>query len=321
MASTTAPAPAGGRRARRGAGPGHPPGGGPMTERRRQGLAAWLFALPFMLVFVVFALVPLVSSFVMSFTDFRSTDAQTPFGVDFVGLQQYTALFGDPQFRKSMVNTAYVVVLGIPVTMAVALALAVALNNGITRFRTVFRVGFYTPVVTSIVAVAVVWRFILQPDGMLNTMLAWVGISGPDWLHSTTWALPSLIVMTVWRNMGTLMVIFLAGLQNIPAEVQEAAVMDGANAWQRFRRITLPLLRPTLLLSAVLLSVGYLQFFEESFVMTQGGPLDSTLSVSYFTYNQFGFGKYGYAAAASYVLFAVIAALSVLQFRLLRTKD
>ena len=292
-----------------------------MTERRRQGLAAWLFALPFMLVFAVFALVPLVSSFVMSFTDFRSTDAQTPFDVGFVGLQQYTNLFGDPQFRKSMVNTAYVVVLGIPVTMAVALALAVALNNGITRFRTVFRVGFYTPVVTSIVAVAVVWRFILQPDGMLNTVLGWVGISGPDWLHSTTWALPSLIVMTVWRNMGTLMVIFLAGLQSIPAEVQEAAVMDGANGWQRFRRITLPLLRPTLLLGAVMLSVGYLQFFEESFVMTQGGPLDSTLSVGYFTYNQFGFGKYGYAAAASYVLFAVIAALSLLQFRLLRTKD
>jgi multiple sugar transport system permease protein len=274
-----------------------------------------------MLVFAVFALVPLVSSFVMSFTDFRSTDAQTPFDVDFVGLQQYANLFGDAQFRKSMVNTACVVVFGIPVTMAVALALAVALNNGITRFRTVFRVGFYTPVVTSIVAVAVVWRFILQPDGMLNTMLAWVGISGPDWLHSTTWALPSLIVMTVWRNMGTLMVIFLAGLQSVPAEVQEAATMDGANAWQRFRRITLPLLRPTLLLSAVLLSVGYLQFFDESFVMTQGGPLDSTLSVSYFTYNQFGFGKYGYAAAASYVLFAVIAALSLLQFRLLRTKD
>ena len=284
-------------------------------------MAAWLFALPFILVFGVFMLVPLVSSFVMSFTDFRSTDVQTPFDVDFVGLKQYGALFEDPQFRHAMLNTGIVVIVGIPLTMAIALALAVALNSGITRFRTAFRVGFYTPVVTSIVAVAVVWRFILQPDGLLNTMLGWIGISGPDWLHSTTWALPSLIVMTAWRNMGTLMVIFLAGLQNVPHEVQEAAIVDGAGPWQRFRRITMPLLRPTLLLGAVLLSVAYLQFFEESFVMTQGGPLDSTLSVSYFTYNQFGFGKYGYASAASYVLFAVIAALSTLQFRVLRPKD
>ncbi|WP_455356661.1 carbohydrate ABC transporter permease [Streptomyces sp. SYSU K217416] len=302
-------------------GPKAPGGGRALGERRRQGLAAWLFALPFLLVFGLFMLVPLVSSFLMSFTDFRAADVQTSFAVNFVGLSQYTDLFGDAQFRKAMGNTALVVVIGIPLTMAVALALAVALNSGINRFRTVYRVGFYTPVVTSIVAVAVVWRFILQPDGLLNTVLGWVGISGPDWLHSTTWALPSLIGMTAWRNMGTLMVIFLAGLQNVPPELHEAAVVDGAGPWQRFRRITVPLLRPTLLLGAVLLSVAYLQFFEESYVMTQGGPLDSTLSVSYFTYNQFGFGKYAYASAASYVLFTVIAALSMIQFRLLRSKD
>ena len=189
------------------------------------------------------------------------------------------------------------------------------------KFRTVFRVGFYTPVVTSIVAVAVVWKFILQQDGLLNTVLSWVGISGPDWLNSTTWAMPALILMAVWRNMGTLMIIFLAGLQTIPEDVKEAAAIDGANAWQRFIRITLPLMRPTLLLGAVLLSVGYLQFFEEPYVMTKGGPLDATLSISYFTFNQFGFGKYGYASAASYVLFVVIALLSLVQFRALRSKD
>jgi len=205
--------------------------------------------------------------------------------------------------------------------MAVSLALAVALNSGIKRFRTAFRVGFYTPVVTSIVAVAVVWRFILQPDGLLNTILGAVGIHGPDWLNSTTWAMPAMILMAVWRNMGTLMIIFLAGLQNVSAEMLEAAEVDGANAWQRFTRITLPTLRPTLLLGAVLLSVGYLQFFEEPFVMTKGGPLDSTLSISYFTYNQFGFGKYGLASAASYVLFVAIALLSLVQFRALRSKD
>jgi multiple sugar transport system permease protein len=173
-------------------------------------------------------------------------------------------------------------------------------------------------VVTSIVAVAVVWRFILQPDGLLNTMLGWIGISGPDWLHSTTWALPSLIVMTAWRNMGTLMIIFLAGLQNVPVELHEAATMDGASAWQRFRRITLPLLRPTLLLGAVMLSVAYLQFFEEPFVMTNGGPLDSTISMSLYTYKQFGFGNYGYAAALGYIIFVAVAVITALQFRALR---
>jgi multiple sugar transport system permease protein len=161
----------------------------------------------------------------------------------------------------------------------------------------------------------------LQPDGLINTALGWFGIDGPAWLTDTTWALPALILMAVWRNVGTLMVIFLAGLQAVPADVQEAAVMDGASPWRRLVSITLPLLRPTLLLGAVLISVGYLQFFEEAFVMTQGGPLDSTLSTAYYTFEQFGFGKYGQASAASYVLFLAIALMSLLQFRLLRSKD
>jgi multiple sugar transport system permease protein len=291
------------------------------SRRRKEALVAWLFALPFVLGFVVFMLFPLVSSFLMSFTDFSSRDVQNPLAVEFVGIEQYTDLFGNPQFRKSMGVTAYFVVVGIPLTMIVALALALALNSGINRFRTAFRVGFYTPVVTSIVAVAVVWRFILQDSGLLNAVLGWVGIDGPNWLNSTTWAMPAMIMMAVWRNMGTLMIIFLAGLQTIPEQVKEAASIDGANGWATFRLITLPLLRPTLLLGAVLLSVGYLQFFEEPFVMTKGGPLDSTLSISYFTYNQFGFGKYGTASAASYVLFVAIALLSLVQFRALRSRD
>jgi len=297
-------------------------GHGPAAARRRRtAVIAYLFSLPFIASFAIFMVFPLVSSLGMSFTDFRSTDIPTPFAVAFVGLDQYTALFQNEQFVRSMVNTLYFVGVGIPLTMAVALALAVALNGAITRFRTVFRVGFYAPVVTSIVAVAVVWRFILQPDGLLNTLLAAIGITGPDWLGSTAWSMPSMILMAVWRNMGTLMIIFLAGLQGIPQEVVEAAEVDGAGAWQRFVRVTLPMLRPTLLLGAVLLSVGYLQFFEEPFVMTKGGPLDSTLSISYFTFNQFGFGNYGTASAASYVLFVAIALLSIVQFRAFRTKE
>ncbi len=290
-------------------------------QRRRQAIVAWGFCLPFVAVFAVFMLVPLVSSFAMSFTDFRATDIRSPFAVDFTGLDQYAKLFTDATFLRSIGVTAFFVVVGIPVTMVIAIALALALNSGRGRIVSFFRVGFYAPVVTSIVAVSVVWRYILLPDGLLNSALAVVGITGPNWLSDTTWALPSLVVMAVWRNVGTLMIIFLAGLQAVPEEVQEAAVMDGASPWRRLISVTLPLLRPTLLLGSVLISVGFLQFFEEAFVMTRGGPLDSTLSVAYYTYRQFGFGEYGLASAASYVLFLAIALLSLLQFRLLRSKD
>lgn len=169
-------------------------------------------------------------------------------------------------------------------------------------------------------AIAVVWRFMYQDDGLVNAALAWIGVSGPDWLNDTTWALPALIVMAVWRNIGIPMVIFLAGLQAIPAELKEAASVDGASRMRRLTSITLPLLRPTTLVVAVLLSISYLQFFEEPFVMTRGGPLDSTLSIGYYAYDQFGFGQYGAAAAASYVLVIAIAVLSLVQFRIFRSK-
>lgn len=161
-------------------------------------------------------LVPLVSSFAMSFTDFRATDIRSPFAVDFVGLDQYAALFTDATFLRSIGVTAFFVLVGIPVTMVIALALALALNSGRGRIVSFFRVGFYAPVVTSIVAVSVVWRYILLPDGLLNSALAVVGITGPNWLSDTTWALPSLVVMAVWRNVGTLMIIFLGASRPCP---------------------------------------------------------------------------------------------------------
>jgi multiple sugar transport system permease protein len=258
----------------------------------------------------------------MSVTDLRSTDLRHPFAVDFVGLRNYGRLFGDDLFLKAAGNTAIVVLAGVPLTVVAGLAAASALNSGLIRFRALFRVGFYLPVVTSIVAIAVVWRFLLDPEaGLVDNLLRAAGIGGPHWLTNPRLALPSLIVMTVWRNFGFLMVIFLAGLQAIPAELYESARLDGAGRWQQFRNVTLPLLRPTVLFGGVITGIGYLQVFEEPFVMTQGGPLSSTLSVSYHIYNQFGFGNYGYAAAASYVLFVAIVALSVVQFRLLGSRD
>jgi len=286
----------------------------------RQSRAAWILALPFLLLFTIFTAYPVVSSLYMSFTDIRSRDLRSPFAVTFVGFENYVQVFGDETFRKAAFNTAYFVVIGVPLTLGIALAAALALDKGITRFRTVFRVGYFTPVVTSIVAVAVVWRFLLQPDsGLVNTMLAWVGINGPDWLGSTTTSMPSLIAMASWRNFGTAMIIFLAGLQSVPVMLHEAAAIDGASQWQRFRYVTLPLLRPTLLFVSITTGVGYLQFFEEPLVMTRGGPLDSTISMSMYTYKQFGFGNYGFAAATSYVLFVIIVALTAAQFRLFRS--
>ena len=300
----------------------------PSTPPRRRGsrqgrttLIAWGFAAPFAVLFLVFLAGPIVASFAMSFTDLTTRDLRTPFNVNIVGLENYIALFQDPRFLKSLLNTFTFVIVGVPLTIVLALAVALALNSGINRFRTVFRVGYYAPVVTSIVAIAIVWRFILQPDGLLNGFLALLGIQGPNWLEDPTWALPSLIMLAVWRNIGTLMVIFLAGLQSVPKEHHEAAMVDGANVFQRFSNVTLPALRPTLLFAAVITGIGFLQFFEEPYVMTQGGPLDATLSTAMYTYDQFGFGNYAFASAASYVLFLAIVALSLIQFRLLGRKD
>jgi multiple sugar transport system permease protein len=303
-----------------------PDEGRPSAAPRRpataqQTMVAWGFALPFFVLFLVFMLGPVVMSLLMAFTDLRSTDLQNPLAVNFVGLENFADLAQDPQFRRAVTNTLYFVVVGVPLTMVLGLAAAVGLNTGITKFRTTFRTGYYLPYVTSIVAVAVLWRFMLdERRGLVNRFLGIFGVDAPDWLHSTTWAMPALIVMASWRSLGFLMVVFLAGLQGIPGQLYEAAKIDGATAWQRFRYITLPLMRPTLLFGSVITGIGYLQFFEEPFVMTQGGPLDSTLSVALHIYNQFGFGNYAYAAAMGYALFVAIVGLTAVQFRLLRSQ-
>jgi multiple sugar transport system permease protein len=307
----------------------HPPrsGDGPTRSRhvdptrRQQAVAAWILALPFTLLFLAFTLGPVLASLGMSFTDMRRADIRTPFGVEFVGFDNFVKLVEDPLFLKVTFNTLLYLLLGVPLTMAIALVLAVGLNK-VNRLRGFFRVGYYLPVVTSIVAVSVVWKFLLRDrGGLINTSFSWVGVDAPAWLDSTTLALPTLVVMAAWRNFGALMVIFLAGLQTIPKEMNEAAEVDGAVGWNRFRHITLPMLRPVLLFGAVITGIGYLQFFEEAYVMTKGGPLDATRSVTFYTFDQFGFGNFGYAAAASYLLFLAIVALTFVQFRLLGEKD
>jgi multiple sugar transport system permease protein len=288
-------------------------------KRRRHALVGWSFALPFVLLFVLFLAGPILVALVTSFTDLRVTDIRNPLGVNFVGFDNYADVFSDPTFRKAARNTAIYVVVAVPLTMGLGLLIAVGLNSALVRFRSLFRLGFYLPQVTSIVAIAVVWRLLLGTEnGLINGLLDQIGIEGPGWLTDTRYALGSIVAMTAWRGLGLQMVIFLAGLQAIPAELYEAAAVDGAGPWQRFRRITVPMLRPTMLFSAVIASIGLLQFFEEPFVMTQGGPLDSTLSVAFHAYNQFSFGNYGYTAAISYVLFVATGLLALLQFRIFR---
>jgi multiple sugar transport system permease protein len=289
------------------------------SRKWRQALVGWSFALPFLALFLVFMAGPILVSFLTSFTDLRVTDIKHPLSVNFVGFDNYVDVFSDPTFRKAARNTAVYVIVAVPLTIGLGLLAALALNQGIVKLRSVFRLGYFLPYITSIVAVAVVWRMLLGTErGIINGLLDQIGIQGPGWLTDTRYALPSMILMTTWRGLGLQMIIFLAGLQVIPKELYEAAAVDGASAWQRFRNVTLPMLRPTLLFSAVLASIGLMQFFEEPFVMTQGGPLDSTLSVAYHAYNQFSFGNYGYTAAISYVLFLVILALTALQFRIFR---
>ena len=291
------------------------------ARRWREDLTGWAFAAPFVILFGVFLAFPILASFLLSFTSFGLRDLANPIGATFVGLKNYIDLLGDAKFWTSLFNTFYFVVVGVPVTLALGLLIANALNRGVTRFRTAFRVGYYLPVITSIVAIAVVWRFLLNPDvGLVNMLLAAVGINGPAWLADPVLAMPSIIAMAVWRNLGFAMVVFLAGLQAIPAALYEAASIDGAGRWQAFRFVTIPMLRPTILFMTVITTIGYLQLFEEPFVMTDGGPLDKTLSVTMYMYQQgFTFFHQGYASALAYILFIIVATIAFLQFKFLRS--
>jgi multiple sugar transport system permease protein len=254
----------------------------------------------------------------MSFTNWDIRSVVDLNQVSFVGVENYKKLVQDQVFLRALWNTFIFVIIGGPLTMIVALFLANLLNNAIVRFRTFFRVGFFTPVVTTMVAVAVVWRWLYNARyGLINWGLELFGIEGKNWLGDVTWAMPALILMAIWKNFGYHMVIFLAGLQGIPPHLYEAAHIDGANKVQCFFHVTIPLLKPTIFFVAIMTSIGYFQFFAEPYIMTDGGPLDSTVSVILYMYRQgFKYFHMGYASAVAYILFLVIAVFSMLQFRM-----
>lgn len=269
---------------------------------------------PLLIGLLLFTYGPVLAALGLSFT--RGDYVSMP---RWVGLDNYAALAADDLFWRSLTNTLYYVVGVVPAGLVLSLLLAIAMNQklrGIVFFRTIF----FLPTITSSVAISLMWLWIYNPEfGVLNFLLRQFDIRGPAWLSSTTWAMPAVIIMSVWRGLGYNMIIYLAGLQGIPDVYYEAAEIDGAGWWAKFWYITVPLLTPTTFLLLILGVIGAFQVFEYTYVMTQGGPLYSTLTVVLHIYNNaFRNFQMGYASAMAYVLVFVILVLTLIQFRLQR---
>ncbi len=300
------------------------PAPGPRRSRpgrrlaRRNTLIGWTFILPNFVGFALLTLVPVLTLFYMSFT------AWNVFGkAPWVGLDNYARLLDDKSFRTALLNTLYYAVVHIPLTLVAALALAILLNRkmrGVAFFRTV---AFF-PYITSIVAIAVVWNLLFSPKyGPINQLLGLVGISpGPGWTTSADWAMPAVMIVGTWREMGYYMLLFLAGLQTVPAELYEAARVDGATAWQRFWNVTIPCLRPTTFFVTVMLTIGSFKVFDLILVMTNGGPGQATLVLSQYVYQK-GFVEFqfGYASAIAVVLFLLCIVVTIFQFLWNKRRD
>lgn len=284
--------------------------------------AGWLFLAPALLVIGAFFFLPVVASFLLSLTDFDIYAVAALENARFVGIGNYRDLMRDALFWTALKNTFYFVLVGGPLSVAASLGAALLLNARLVRFKSLFRTIYFAPVVTTLVAVAVVWRYLYHPRfGLLNYVLGWVGIGPIDWLGDPAWAMPAIILLAVWKNFGYNMIIFIAGLQSIPRYLYEAAELDGAGAWQQLRHITLPMLAPTFLFVGIITMIGYFQLFAEPYVMTQGGPLHATLSVVLHMYEQgFRWWNLGYAASIAFVLFVIILIGTLVQLRLQRTE-
>ena len=284
------------------------------TEAR----AAALFLSPAIVVLVIFFFVPVIAGFALSVTDFDLYSIGDIHNLRFVALRNYAAVVRNDVFWTAFFNTLYFSVVGGPLTVAASLAGALLVNAKVARWKPIFRTIYFAPVVTTLVAVALVFRFLYHPRfGVINRMLDAAGLPQVDWLGDPRFAMPAIILFAVWKNFGYNMIIFIAGLQNIPEELYEAARIDGAGEWRQFRHITLPMLGPTFLFVGVVTAIGHLQLFAEPYVMTRGGPVNKTLSAVMLMYQQgFKWWRMGYAAAIAFLLFLVIGAATVLQMRL-----
>ncbi len=284
-----------------------------MNQRTEERLTAYLFVAPYLLLFAAFLAVPVVYGFYISLHDWHVLGRARPF----VGFANYSALLRDDLFHTALLNTAYFALLTVLPGNAASLLLALGLNARV-KGETLFKTLYYLPVVLSVAVTAIIWRWLYSTEfGIINHYLSALGGPRPAWLNSPALAMPSLAVMSIWWGAGGNMLIYLAGLRGIPDEYYEAARMDGAGTWARFRHVTLPLLRPALLFCLVMSLIGSSQVFGQSYILTGGGPHYSTLTVVLYMY-QTGFSLYrmGYACAVAYVLFALVLGLTVVQYRL-----
>ena len=280
--------------------------------------AAWFFLAPALALIGVFFFLPVAASLLLSVTDFDLYGIANPANTRFVGFDNYARLLKTPDFWLALRNTFYFAFVGGPLTIAVSLGAALLLSSKLVRFKSFFRTIYFTPFVTTLVAVAIVWKYLYHTRyGLFNYALGAIGIDPIDWLGDPAWAMPAIILMAVWKSFGYNMLIFIAGLQAIPEDLYDAAEIDGASAVRRFFSITLPMLAPTLVFVSVITMIGYFQLFAEPYVMTQGGPLRSTTSVVLLMYEEgFRWWRMGYAAAIAFVLFIVILLATLVQFRL-----
>jgi multiple sugar transport system permease protein len=280
----------------------------------------YLFLAPAMIVLGLFFFAPILAAMLLSLTDFDIYALADGSNARWVGWENYRRLLSEPLFWQAFGSTLYFVGVGGPLTVVVSLSAALLVNSKLTRFGGLWRTIFFAPVVTTLVAVAVVWRYLYHTRyGTLNYALAWLGLGPVDWLGNSHWAMPAIILLAVWKNFGYNLVIFVAGLQSIPDDVYDAARIDGAGVWHTFWNIKLPLLAPTFFFVGVTTMIGYFQLFAEPYVMTQGGPLHSTYSVVMYMYEEgFRWWNVGFASAIAFVLFVIVLAATAVQARLQR---
>jgi multiple sugar transport system permease protein len=293
-----------------------------MSDRNRssQARAGWLFVSPALGLIGVFFVVPVVIGLLLSFTDFDIYALGDPGVARIVGFRNYSQIVSDREFWGALRNTLTFVVVGGPLSVLASLGAALLVNARLVRFKGVLRVALFSPVVTTLVAVAIVWRYLYHPHyGLIDSALRAFGLPAVDWLGDPHWAMPAIILFSVWKNFGYNMLIFVAGLQNIPEEQYEAARIDGAGVWASFRHITVPGLGPTFLLVGVMTMIGQFQLFAEPYVMTAGGPLRSTVSLILLMYEQgFRWWRLGYAAAVAFILLVIVLVATLVQMRLQR---
>jgi multiple sugar transport system permease protein len=294
---------------------------GPKASRHTlQTGSAWVLLAPALLLIALFFVVPVAAGLLLSFTDLDIYAIGSLETVRFVGLSNYRFMLSNPVFWQALLNTLYFVLVGAPLSVVVSLGAALLLNHKLVRWRSVLRTIYFTPVVTTLVAVAIVWRYIYHPRyGLLNYLLDAIGLPAIDWLGDPHWSMPAIILLAVWKNFGYNMLIFTAGLQSIPVELYEAADIDGASPWWRFRYVTLPGLGPTFLFVAITTMIGYFQLFAEPYVMTQGGPLGSTRSLVLLMYEEgFRWWRMGLASTIAVLLFLITLVGTLIQLRLRR---